>query len=313
MRGGVYHSRPLPSPAIAAARMSPIVLSIVATVVAVAVAVLRTRPVMQVMAAGDAVRVKRATLLAGAFAVAGMGLLTMQAAAPIIGDQFMLLQPRMGLALLAGFLAAAVATDLDSYEIPDAITIPGTLAGVLFGIGGGIKLLPLHLDITSDQPIAEWMIVHPHWHGLASSLAGAAAGLAATLALRKIASDAMGQEAMGAGDATLMMMAGSFIGWQLTLLTLLAAPVLALAFAVAVKLLTGRTYVAFGPYLALAAWLLVVFLDRVYVGQIALLFSDPPLLAGTIAFLLGGTGGLLWLLQRLRGGNDGEVRGPPLN
>ena len=211
---------------------------------------------------------------------------------------------------LLGFLAAAIATDWDCYLIPDSVALTGTVAGVTAMAAVGSPLHPLHAKLrpTADGWITaapEWTAAHPHWHGLAVAVAGGLTGLLATLALRAIASAAMGREAMGTGDATLMMMAGTILGWQGSLLALLAAPLVGLAAALIVWATTRRVFVAFGPYLAVSSWqLLATWSDLWGVDRpttVAQVFADLPLVAGTVVFILGGTGGLLWLSRRMRG------------
>jgi leader peptidase (prepilin peptidase) / N-methyltransferase len=68
----------------------------------------------------------------------------------------------------------------------------------------------------------------------------------------------MGMEALGFGDVMLMGMIGSFLGWQPTLVAFLIAPLCALTIGLATKLLGGKSYIPYGPYLAAGA-LIVVF------------------------------------------------------
>ena len=96
------------------------------------------------------------------------------------------------------------------------------------------------------------------WESLFSSLVGMAAGGALIWAVRIIGSRALGQEAMGFGDVTLMAMIGAFLGWQSTLIIFFLAPFAALIISVTQWLLTRRRDIAFGPYLCLATCYLIV-------------------------------------------------------
>lgn len=64
------------------------------------------------------------------------------------------------------------------------------------------------------------------------------------------------REAMGKGDAFLLMMIGAFLGWKAILFTILAASVFGCVFAT-IPRLTGRAEwsakIPFGPYLAMGA------------------------------------------------------------
>mgnify|MGYP002622973751 CR=1 FL=1 len=182
-------------------------------------------------------------------------------------------------ALLVALMTAATATDLRDYLIPDNITLTGLLAGVLLAtVSGDLQVQHLWIDWNAEVTglrgayFPEWIRVHPHWHGLAWSLTGAAAGAGGVWIVRGVASAVLGREAMGLGDVTLMGMIGSFLGWQPVVFVLLLAPL--------VGLLTGpllsramvrlssraaeegkdaspRPYVPFGPFLCLAAYLVM--------------------------------------------------------
>lgn len=58
---------------------------------------------------------------------------------------------------------------------------------------------------------------------------------------------------MGGGDVKLMALIGAFLGWKLALLTIVLAPFLGIPFAIAEKIRTKSSAIAFGPYLAAAA------------------------------------------------------------
>jgi prepilin signal peptidase PulO-like enzyme (type II secretory pathway) len=97
-----------------------------------------------------------------------------------------------------------------------------------------------------------WMLGNPCWKGLLTSLIGMAFGGGLIWAVRIIGRQALGQEAMGFGDVTLMSMIGAFTGWQATLAIFFLAPVAALFISVTQWILTRRRDIAFGPYLCLA-------------------------------------------------------------
>lgn len=86
------------------------------------------------------------------------------------------------------------------------------------------------------------------------------------------------REAMGFGDVLLLMMIGSFTGWQCVLFTLLAASVLGTLIA-GLSRLMGRSEwgqkIPFGPYLA--------------AGAIIWVFSGPQILAWYLSLLHRGT------------------------
>ena len=92
------------------------------------------------------------------------------------------------------------------------------------------------------------------------------------------------------------LMIGSFIGWQPVCFVFLLAPLCGVVCGLAVKLLTGRTFIAFGPYLALAT-VAVLFSWRWLWEPAREIFGHPfslMLLAGI------SLGGLILLLGLLR-------------
>lgn len=244
-----------------------------------------------------------------------------------------LLAQFVSLATLAPLLVMATFIDFDEQTIPDGVTIPGTIAGLLFAALMPASGLPVVersettrtvqvsvLNIASPSPwdeswdgqdgltiglacFAAWCVaIAPrfwttrrgwrnavrylaanfwrsgwplplaagwvtgslaiwacwweggwHWHGLLSSLIGLAFGGGLVWLIRIIASTALGEEAMGFGDVTLMAMIGAFLGWQPSLLVFFLAPVAALFVSIAQWLISGRRDIAFGPYLCVAA------------------------------------------------------------
>ena len=205
--------------------------------------------------------------------------------------------------ILIGFLILATAVDFDCYMIPDEITIPGMLTGV-FGacLIGDAQICHLWVDWSVAVPqlrgplIPAWYDSHRAWHAISWSLTGLMAGSSLTWLARKISSQVLGQEAMGFGDVTLMAMIGSFLGWQAVTLVFLIAPLAGLTIGVLVRTLTGKTYLPYGPWLSIAA-VIVLFAWKQLWGMTRLIFSDWFSVA-----VLGAIGGasfvlLLWLIQ----------------
>ncbi len=124
-------------------------------------------------------------------------------------------------ALLAALIAVA-AIDLEHLIIPDAITLPGILAGLLISVGTG-----------------RWL----------DSLLGAVVGGGLFLAIIVIQ-----PSGMGGGDLKLSAMLGAFLGWKVLLFALLVAVSVGGVVAVGV-LATGirarKDPIPFGPFLAL--------------------------------------------------------------
>lgn len=169
-------------------------------------------------------------------------------------------------AVLFSFLVAASVCDLKSREIPLQLTLTGTLIG-LTGSAlmpwpwpnvGSIPLLP--------TPIPQGIFAWPFWWplpewcapgdntqtGLMTGFVGALVG---TFLLRTIGflfSTGLGKEALGLGDADLMMMAGSFLGWQIVVVAFFLSVVPALLFGIIQWVVRNDNSLPFGPSLSLS-------------------------------------------------------------
>ena len=198
----------------------------------------------------------------------------------------------VGHLVLLVLLIEATVTDFREYIIPDQITIPGMIAGVLLAtISGDTQLM--HLWVDWNQAVAEirgpyipaWIGEHTHWHGFVWSMTGLIAGAGVTWLVRWLSSVVLGQESLGLGDVTLMAMIGSFLGWQPLVFVFLLAPLCGIAMGLGVRLVTNRTYIPFGPYLSLAAavvlfaWRPLWMLEISNEFSIRKLFGDAPGLA----------------------------------
>lgn len=135
------------------------------------------------------------------------------------------------------------------------------------------------------------------WLALLSSLVGLGIGGGQIWAVRVIARAGLGKEAMGFGDVTLMAMIGAFLGWQASLFVFFLAPFTAILIVLASWLLTGNRMLPFGPYLAAAAVLTVVFWDRIWNQWGAGVFILGPLIGAVLMFALIAMCALLFLFR----------------
>src|SRR4029079_14973737 len=93
------------------------------------------------------------------------------------------------------------------------------------------------------------MACGPAWCGLMTSLVGLAGGGGIVWAVRIVGSGALRREAMGFGEVTLMMMVGTFLGWQACLFTFFLSPFAAVLIGVAQLILRRDNVLPFVPYL----------------------------------------------------------------
>jgi leader peptidase (prepilin peptidase)/N-methyltransferase len=213
-------------------------------------------------------------------------------------------------AVLITLLAAATVTDWRTCFIPNFIPYIGIVLGIALAvISGDLQMSHAWVDWNQAVPgflgpaLPAWMDAHRHLHGLVWSLAGALCGAFATAAVRLVARWAMGVTALGSGDVWLMAMIGAYLGWQATLIAFLLAPLLALAVGLPLKLMTGRPYIPYGPFLAAAAivvlclwrwiWTFEVNFgstlpraDRRSMFSVRRLFGDPLALVGIAIVVL---------------------------
>ena len=96
------------------------------------------------------------------------------------------------------------------------------------------------------------------WAGLLTALIGLAASGGVVWAVRLIGTAALRREAMGFGDVTLMMMIGTFLGWQACLMVFFLAPFAGLLAGIAQLIFRRDQEIPYGPYLCLAAAATVV-------------------------------------------------------
>ncbi len=145
-----------------------------------------------------------------------------------------------------------------------------------------------------------WSLGTVRWEALFTSLVGMAFGGGLIWAVRIIGRQALGQEAMGFGDVTLMSMIGAFTGWQATLAIFFLAPVAALIISVSQWLLTRRRDIAFGPYLCLATLYLLLRWGRMWHESLGRLFAMGWLIPAMVVFCLIMMWAMLIILRFIR-------------
>ncbi len=193
--------------------------------------------------------------------------------------------------VLVESLVVASLIDFDQRIIPDGATLPAMAVGVLGSLAGCLYIVPvwfqdaslLHslMDVTGSRfgswmqgpPVPLWIADHPHWHGLAVSLAGLVVGGGSVWVVRILGQWVLKREAMGFGDVILMATIGSFLGWQPTLIVFFLAPLCALVVVAACLVFRRDREIPYGPYLSLATLVVIVGLEADLAGDRAILFA----------------------------------------
>jgi leader peptidase (prepilin peptidase) / N-methyltransferase len=140
------------------------------------------------------------------------------------------------------WLLALAFIDLDTMTLPNSLTQSGVVLGLIFQalLGWGM---------------GEWSGLA---HGLVSGFGAAVLGIWVFDLIRMVGSLALGQTAMGGGDAKLAAMIGAWLGWKLMLLSAFLACFVGSVIGmggIALGLIGRRQHIPFGPYLVLGAGL----------------------------------------------------------
>jgi leader peptidase (prepilin peptidase) / N-methyltransferase len=144
-----------------------------------------------------------------------------------------------------------------------------------------------------------WHGAQAAWAGLFTALVGLAGSGGIVWAVRLIGTAALKREAMGFGDVTLMMMIGTFLGWQACLLVFFLAPFAGLAVGLLQFALRRDDVIPYGPFLCLAAAAVVVFWApiRVWATPVFAMGWLVPAALCVCLFLLGI---LLWVWRAIK-------------
>jgi len=130
------------------------------------------------------------------------------------------------LAFDLAFTAAMVALifiDAEHMILPNAITYPGILFALITRLAVPYLAGPSHFD---DLPQLQSLLPpqYPLWLvSLIGAAIGALAGGGSLWLMGFLWEKLRGVEAMGIGDVKMMFMVGAFLGWRLTILTILLA------------------------------------------------------------------------------------------
>ncbi len=147
----------------------------------------------------------------------------------------------LGGLILTGFLLALTGIDIDHQLLPDALTVPLLWAGLFFSLLG-----------TFTDPV--------------SAIAGAIAGYLFLWSVYQAFRLLTGKEGMGFGDFKLLAALGAWMGWQALPLTIFLSSLVGAAIGLAMIALRKHQKdqpMPFGPYIAAAGWITLLWGDRI--------------------------------------------------
>jgi leader peptidase (prepilin peptidase)/N-methyltransferase len=161
----------------------------------------------------------------------------------------------LGFSFLVSFIFVAALIvisfiDLDVRIVPDVISLPGIVIGLMFSVAGYFLFV--------DSPV---MIPTP-----LSSLIGILAGGGFLLATAWAYEKFTGVEGMGGGDIKLLAMIGAFLGWPSIPITLFIASLLGSIIGIGGMLLTGagrRMALPFAPFLCSGALIYLFYGNKI--------------------------------------------------
>ncbi len=156
--------------------------------------------------------------------------------------------------VLTWFLIALTVIDIDHQLLPDNLTLPLLWIGLL-------------LSLWAPAPSGAAVPVDTR-----SSLIGAAAGYLSLWSVYHLFRLLTGKEGMGYGDFKLLAALGAWLGWQMLLPIVLGSAAVGAVVGIVILAAKGKdrgTPIAFGPFLAAAGWIMLLFghdIVRSYLG-----------------------------------------------
>jgi leader peptidase (prepilin peptidase)/N-methyltransferase len=168
--------------------------------------------------------------------------------------------PTLAAIVLTWFLIALTFIDLDTQLLPDNLTLPLVWMGLLLSLWGPqAGAAPVPVDVRA-------------------SVIGAIAGYLSLWSVYHLFRLLTAKEGMGYGDFKLFAALGAWLGWKMLLPIILIAAVVGAVVGIAMLAVRGQsrsTPIAFGPFLAAAGWLMLMFGQELVTGYLGLFAPRP--------------------------------------
>jgi leader peptidase (prepilin peptidase)/N-methyltransferase len=168
--------------------------------------------------------------------------------------------PTAAAIVLTWFLIALTFIDVDHQLLPDSLTLPLVWIGLLLSLWGPqAGGPPIPVDVRS-------------------SIIGAIAGYLSLWSVYHLFRLLTGKEGMGYGDFKLFAALGAWLGWKMLLPIILFAACVGAIVGIAMLALRGQsrsTPIAFGPFLAAAGWLVLMFGPEIVTAYLGMFIARP--------------------------------------
>jgi leader peptidase (prepilin peptidase) / N-methyltransferase len=168
--------------------------------------------------------------------------------------------PALAGLVLTGFLIALTFIDLDHQLLPDSLTLPLIWIGLL-------------MSLWAPSGASATVPVDTH-----ASVIGAIAGYLSLWSVYHLFRLITGKEGMGYGDFKLLAALGAWMGWKMLLPIVLVAAAVGAVVGLAMLKRRGEstsTPIAFGPFLAAAGWLMLMFGQELVTGYLGMFAPRP--------------------------------------
>ncbi|MGA8093341.1 MAG: A24 family peptidase [Steroidobacteraceae bacterium] len=166
--------------------------------------------------------------------------------------------PAVAALVLTWFLVALAFIDIDHQLLPDSMTLPLLWLGLLLSLFAPAPgLAPIPVDMRS-------------------SIIGAIAGYLSLWTVYHLFRLLTAKEGMGYGDFKLLAALGAWLGWRMLLPTVVIAAAVGAVAGIALLAARGQnrsTPIAFGPFLAAAGWLMLMFGHELVTGYLGMFAS----------------------------------------
>jgi leader peptidase (prepilin peptidase)/N-methyltransferase len=160
--------------------------------------------------------------------------------------------------VLTWFLVALAFIDIDHQLLPDSLTLPLLWLGLLLSLFAPAPgMAPIPVDMRS-------------------SIIGAISGYLSLWTVYHLFRLLTAKEGMGYGDFKLLAALGAWLGWRMLLPSVLIAAAVGAVAGIALLAARGQnrsTPIAFGPFLAAAGWLMLMFGRELVTGYLGLFAS----------------------------------------